>query len=84
MKICIKTSDQNIRFYLPTGLICNRTIARIANTIGRKYASDSLKDISPEALETLFVEMGRIKKHYGRWELVTVESADGVLVEVIL
>ena len=84
MKIRIKNGNRQFGFYFPTGLIFNKTAARIANTIGIRFAPDSLKDISPEALELLCVELGRIKKKYGKWELVEVQSASGETVEIIL
>lgn len=84
MKINIQSNDRNLRFYFPTGLIFNRTIARIGNVLGRKYAADSMIHISPEALEVLFTELGRIKKQHGTWELVKVESASGEIIEIVL
>ena len=84
MRIHIKSGKQNLRFYFPTRLIFNRTVARIANTFGRKYSADSLKNIPPEALELLLSELGRIKKQYGNWELVKVETASGEIIEIVL
>ena len=84
MKIHIKSSGRNLRFYFPTGLVFNRTIARIGNALGRKYAADSMNHISPEALEVLFAELGKVKKKYGTWELVKVESASGEIIEIVL
>lgn len=84
MKIHIKSPSQNLRFYFPTGMIFNKTTAKLANSFGRTFAAESLKDISPEALEILCTEIGKIKKKYGKWELVKVESASGETVEIIL
>ena len=84
MKIRIKTNNRRFGFCFPTGLIFNKTAVRIANTIGRRFASDSLKDIPPEALELLCAELGRVKRKYGKWELVKVESSSGEIVEIIL
>ena len=84
MRILIKSPGQNLRFYFPTGLIFNKTTAKLANSFGRTFAAESLKDISPEALEILCTEIGKIKKKYGKWELVKIESANGEIVEIIL
>ena len=84
MKIIIKSNKQNLKFYFPTRLIFSRTAARIANIVGRKYASDTMSAISPEALETLCTELGKIKKCYGKWDLVDIESSDGSIIKIIL
>ena len=84
MKIHIRSEKQNLRFYLPTGLIFSKTIARLGCKYGLRYAGDMMKNISPEALDALFVQFRHIKKKYGSWELVNVEGADGQMVKIIL
>lgn len=84
MKIRIKKGAYHLRIYLPTRLLFNKTTARLANTFGRAYALDTMKNIPPQALESLCAELSRMKKQYGEWELVNVESASGEIVEVIL
>lgn len=84
MKIYIRSEGKTLRFWLPTGMIFSKTSAKIANTLGRKFAPDAIEGISPEALETLCVEIGKLKKRYKKWELVKVESADGEIVEILL
>jgi len=84
MKIRIKSNKANFILYFPTGLIFNKTTAKIANTVGRKYSGNAMKNISPEALELFCTELGAIKKRYGRWELVKIQSANGDIVEIIL
>lgn len=84
MKVRIKTQNRNLRLYLPTGLIFNRISARFADSVARKYAADAMENIPPQALEKLCIEFRRIKKCYGEWELVKVESSDGKKVEIIL
>lgn len=84
MRIRVKSGDTNLNLVLPTRLLVGKTVVKLANTIGRRYATDALKDISPEALEILCAELRRIKKKYGTWELVDVESADGETVQIIL
>lgn len=84
MKICVKADGVNLNLALPTALLCGRTVVKIANTVGRKYAADTLKDIPPEALEALCAEIRRVKKKYGAWELVDVETASGECVKIVL
>ena len=84
MKIYIRSEGKTLRFWLPTGMIFSRTSAKIANTLGRKFAPDAIEGISAEALETLCVEIGKLKKRYRNWELVKVESSGGETVEIIL
>lgn len=84
MKIQIKSEGHNLVFFLPTKLIFGKAAVRIANTVGRKYAADAMKDISPQALESLCGELCRIKELHGKWELVDIESAGGDIVKIIL
>ncbi len=44
----------------------------------------NVQTLPPEAMETLFAEMRRIRKRYGRWELVDIQSKDGESVQIIL
>ena len=48
----------------------------------KKYAPE--RGISAKQIDALFAEFRRIKRRYGRWELVDVESADGQIVKIIL
>ncbi len=84
MKIRIKSKGCNLTFWLPTRLILNKTTVRLANSVGRKYAADAMKDISPKALDALVGELCRIKKVYGKWDLVHIESSDGSIVKINL
>ena len=84
MRIRVKSGETNIRIWFPTGLVFNRGSAWLAETVGRKYAGDAMPQISGKDMNKLFAEFRRIKKVYGHWTLVEVESADGsgVLVEL--
>lgn len=84
MKVQIREDGHQFSLALPTGLVCSKLVARLANSAGRKYAPDAMENISPEALEVLFAELRRIKKKYGSWLLVEVDSADGEHVSVEL
>lgn len=84
MRIQIKDGSRNLNIVLPTGLVFSKGTAWLANHVGRQYAEDAMDNISPEALEALFAEFRRIKKKYGSWELVNIESSDGEMVKVTL
>ena len=84
MKIHIRSGKQNLRFYLPTGLIFSKTIARLGCKYGLRYAGDAMKNIPPEAVEALFTEFRRVKQKYKNWELVKIEGADGSIVDITL
>ena len=84
MKIRIKSDGTNLNLVFPTRLLIGKTVVKIANTIGRRYASEALEGIPPEALEILCAELRRIKKKHGSWALVDVRSAGGEIVQVIL
>ena len=84
MKILIKSGAQNLRIRIPTCFAFSPLVARLGCHYGLRYAGDAMKDISPEALDSLFAEFRRIKRKHGSWELVNIESCNGDLVKVIL
>ena len=84
MRIKIKSGDTNINIPVPTNLVFSKGSVWLTNHFGRKYAADAMKDIPPEALEKLFTEFRRIKRKYGSWDLVEVESSDGSYVLIRL
>ena len=84
MRIQVKSAEKNLNIVLPTKLIFGRWVVFLANTVGRKYAGEHMDAISPDALNALFAEFRRIKDHYGKYELVDIESADGEKVKIIL
>ena len=77
MRIQAKGEDYKVNLVLPTGLVFSKGMVWLANHVGRKYAGDAMKAIPPEALDKLFAELRRIKRKYGSWKLVEVESAEG-------
>ena len=84
MKIIVKTPEHTIRLGLPTSLIFSKGSAFLAEKLGRKYSPESMVNIPEEAIPKLCAELRRIKKKYGVYELVEVESADGEYVQIIL
>lgn len=68
---------------LPTRFLFSKGMLKFGLWIGRKY-SDEVPDVPPEAVDALCDEIRRIKKSYGSWELVDVQSADGERVRIIL
>ena len=84
MRIQVRGESQNINLVLPTSLIFSKGIVWLANHFGRKYAAEAMDGIAPENLDALFAEFRRIKRKYGKWDLVEVESADGEYVKVTL
>ena len=76
MRIYIKSEEHNINLRIPTNLIFSSFVAKIAQ-FGLRYAPEDVPNIPPEAIEALFAEFQRIKKKYGHWELVDIETASG-------
>lgn len=77
MRILVKSEEHTVRLRIPTNLVFHPLVARLAVRYGLRHAPEDVQYISPEAMEALFAEFRRIKKKYGTWELVDMESADG-------
>lgn len=84
MKIQIKTQARSLTLRLPTGLICSRGTAWLVSHVNSKHPTDALAAVPPQALPALFAELRRVKKKYGHWDLVEVESADGESIHIWL
>ena len=84
MKIEVRHEGMHLRLRIPTRMIFSRPVQYLANHTARKYAPKAMENISPEAMGALFSELRRIKKKYGSWDLVEVQSADGEIVRIIL
>ncbi len=84
MRIKVKASGmRQFTIALPTGMIFSPTMIRLGLCIGRKYA-DEVPDISAHDLRAICKAAKQTKRRYGRYELVSVESAQGDLVGITL
>lgn len=83
MKIRIRTGEQRISLYFPTWMITSKSMVKLWLRVSKKYSSE-VPDIPPHAIDALCDEMKRIKKTYGTWELVDVQSAGGKQVKITL
>ncbi len=84
MKISVQGDGHNINLLLPTRMIFSKTVLRLLKVSARFMPEEALEQIPIEKLEPLFAEFRRIKKKYGSWELVDVQSADGEKVKIVL
>ena len=96
MKIIVKGEGHNINIPIPTGLIFSkasvRTWLKIARISAGKYMPERVNQkadaffdgLSDEAVYALCNELMRIKRKYGSWDLVEVESSDGTQVLIRL
>lgn len=84
MKIIVKSQEHNIRLGFPTAWLFGRGSAFLAEKLGRKYAPEAMGSIPPDAIPILCAELRRIKKKYGSYDLVEVESAEGDYVKIQL
>lgn len=82
MRISVHGNGQNITLSLPTNLIFSKLVLKLVLKNNR-HAS-KLEHLPPHAMDALVGELRRIKKKYGSWELVEVDSANGEHVKIIL
>lgn len=90
MKIQVKGDGRNLRIVLPTALIFSKPAAWLYLRMGKyqteNHESDdtSMVHIPDEAMYAVCDELRRIKRKYGSWELVDIESAGGEKIQVTL
>ena len=84
MRIHLRADGRNIKLVLPTRMLFSKTVLRLLKFSARFAAEETLKKIPVDSMDVIFAELRRIKKKYGTWELVEVESAGGEKVEIKL
>lgn len=89
MNIRITGGERDLSISLPTRLLFNGITARSAGKgltlVGKGGRTGVNFDaVSEAALAAVFMELNRIKRKYGSWELVEVISAGGERVRITL
>ena len=84
MRIKVISKERRLNLVLPTRLIFSPMLVHFGLRIARKYAPKETEHLPPEGVAALCDEICKIKKQYGRYELVDIQSADGELVKIIL
>ena len=84
MRIRIHSEDCNLNLRLPTNLIFSDLTAVLGGTVGKKYAGNAMEGLTPGQMKRLFREFRRIKRQYGSWELVDIQSANGEHIHITL
>lgn len=84
MRIIVKEhGGRRLAIVLPTGMVFSPTMISLGLRIGRKYTPE-VPNISDRDLKAICKAVKRVKRRYGRYELVTVESGEGDLVKITL
>lgn len=84
MRIKVKASGlRQFTIAVPTGMIFSPMLVQLGLRIGRKYSAE-MPDISSRDLRAICKAVKQVKRRYGRYELVTVESGQGDLVKITL
>ena len=99
MRIRVRADGHHINIPIPTGLIFSKPAVWLYLKLARRYsgrarqyisadteqAADTiLANIPDEAVYALCAELMRIKKKYGKWDLVEVKAASGEEVNITL
>ena len=84
MRIRVVSQNHNINLVLPTRLIFSPGLVRFGLKIAKRFAPKEMENIPIESAVVICRELIKIKKKYGRYELVEVHSADGEHVSIIL
>ena len=84
MRIRLHADGRNINLVLPTRMLFSKGSVRLMKFSARFIPDGTMEKIPMESLDVIFAELRRIKKKYGTWELVNVDSADGQKIEIIL
>lgn len=82
MQIIIKSKELNLHLFFPTALVFNSlTLGIFLRTLKKSVPRIQMNQ---KVTQNFVRELKRIKKRYGRLELVNVESAEGEKVIVRL
>lgn len=96
MRIIVNGNGNHINIPIPTGLFFSKASAwtwlKLVRVSAGKYMPERvsrkadvfLDGLSEEAVYALCAELMRIKRKYGSWDLVEVESSDGTQVLIRL
>ena len=84
MRIQVTSSENVVDIPIPTALIFNDLTALIGCSAIRKYSPPGVQNLSHRQISVLFAEFRRIKRKYGSWVLVDIQSADGQTVQITL
>jgi hypothetical protein len=85
MRIKVKSDDgKKINLIFPTWFVFSDLGARIAAKVISRNAEPHEFNLSGKDLSRLMAELRKIKKKYGRFELVDVQSAEGDTVKIVL
>ena len=81
MRIAVNRSNgKDLRLYLPSGLMMNRTSAFLLSASLKKTGTN----ISGKQLYILFQAAKRYQSAHSEWKLIEVHDQDGETVEIIL
>lgn len=83
MKVHIRSEGRSFTVILPTRLLFSKGILKFGLKVGKRY-SDAVPDIPPAAVDALCDEIRRIKKTHASWELVSIQSAGGEEIRIVL
>ena len=84
MRIKVKASGmRQFTIAVPTAMIFSPMLARLGLRIGRRYSAE-VPDISDRDLRAVCKAVKQVKRRYGRYELVSVESSGGDEVSIFL
>ena len=88
MRIKIKTEGRSFTIPIPTFLLTSHHLLAFGYWVTKKtsgkYSSGPMPDLDEAQLKKLCMELRRIKKQYGSYELVHVQSAEREIVRIIL
>lgn len=88
MKIHAKSAERTVSVIVPTALLTSPHLLSFGYWVVKKtssqYADGPMPDMDAKTLKRLCDELKRIKKKYGRYQLVEVTNAQGETVTITL
>lgn len=80
MKIKIKSKEHTMTIPVPNAMILSKITARLI----AKYVKTDGPALSKDQIGLIFDELKKMRKTYGKMNIVEVHSADGDIVEITL
>lgn len=84
MKITIETGTEHREIRIPDGLLFNSVSLWLIQSAIKKSSPVDLGKLNGRTRRAVLAEIRKVRKQYGSWKLVDIESASGEMVSITI